>query len=746
MKSLTGRIPSARGWALLLTMFLGAGLMIAACGDEEAPTPTTPAPAPAPTPTPPPAPEPEPTPDPPAVPTGLVVAERGADFIEWKWTPVEGAAGYEVQFSANEAFTDEDEVVNRTAEQITYRRTGLDAEANAYLRVRAYVGEGDGRVRSAWSTHVTGMTTAPEPELPATPANLRILNAGSDYIIWTWDRVAGASGYEVQFSRQAVITDNDPKSVVTGIASTTHRVANLPSSTNGYLRVRAWSGTISAPVNGAWTGSVRGTTDEPPPAVPLSRPGNVRSTGRDEDSITLEWNEVEDADHYLVRQRVATATAWSNASCGGGDHIVEDTSCVASGLDEGVAYDFQVRAVPDSSDATAEASEWSAEIEATTVGAAAPTTPGGSGELNIRWRSGGSTGLDVIFIWDRVADAEYDTALLTTASYTASSTPCPASGATGATGWVPQGVKTTQTITAGARGEVEGLCVRTKDQKNVSFAWGASTPVMPKARELGDGGSETHNNRRTTSLIWTDLSSHDGFTDTIRVAERGLDGGAAVAINAAASGQKACDEGHFVSQDSASRSLTGLDQSWSRSLRPYRAYMMCVKFANTAGETEWAVPGGHAAIATRPAAPPSPSVAVNENASNTLITWSIGDRADLPEDEDDYGAKTIRYPERWDDDGTMRSVPAPRVAQCELAVGTHGTHNQWIVAETPPDDPRPTRHGISISYSSDGVERNPSGGEDLRVHLCLRAKTGDGRFGPWVISSGTEVRKLPSSN
>ena len=58
MKSLTGKFSSARGWALLLILFLGAGLFVAACGDEEVPAPTTPTPAPVP----PPAPEPEPEP------------------------------------------------------------------------------------------------------------------------------------------------------------------------------------------------------------------------------------------------------------------------------------------------------------------------------------------------------------------------------------------------------------------------------------------------------------------------------------------------------------------------------------------------------------------------------------------------------------------------------------------------------------------------------------------------------------
>ena len=96
----------------------------------------------------------------PAVPTGLRISEQGETFIEWAWTPVAEVTGYDVQFSANEAFTDKDEVIPRTAEQISYRREGLEAGTNAYLRVRAAAGGGENRVTSAWSTHVTGMTMA----------------------------------------------------------------------------------------------------------------------------------------------------------------------------------------------------------------------------------------------------------------------------------------------------------------------------------------------------------------------------------------------------------------------------------------------------------------------------------------------------------------------------------------------------------------------------------------------------------
>ena len=310
MKSLTSKFASARGWALLLTLFLGAGLFVVACGDEDVPTPTTPAPTPpAPTPTPPP-PEPEPAPEPPAVPVGLRISASGMDFIEWSWNAVEGVSGYDVQYSANEAFTDEDETIARTAEEISYRREGLEAGASAFLRVRAAAGTGEERVTSDWSTHVTGMTAEPEPELPpapAAPANLRLKERGSDFIEWEWDEVPGADGYESQFSADGVsFVALQPHA---GVSNTSRTVSNLAAEAAGHLRVRSYtgSGTGADTVRGDWSASDRQTTDE------AAAGGGARRTltgldayGRDRrTSITLEWDQR--PQRRLVRGRAARA-------------------------------------------------------------------------------------------------------------------------------------------------------------------------------------------------------------------------------------------------------------------------------------------------------------------------------------------------------------------------------------------------------------------------------------------------------
>ena len=303
MKSFTGKFTSVRGWALFLALLLGAGMMIPACGEEETPAPTTPAPPP-PAPPPAPAPEPEPEPEAPAVPTGLRISASGMDFIEWSWTPVADVSGYDVQFSANEAFTDEDEIIARTAEEISYRREGLEAGTSAFLRVRSATGTGEERITSDWSTHVTGMTEAPTPapEPPATPTGLEVSDRGSDFIEWSWDPVDGASGYDVQYSSNEIFSEED-EIIARTVEQVSYRRDGLDEETDAYLRVRAAAGTGEDRVTSDWSTHVTGMTlasAPPPPATPATPTGLVVSDTT-ENSITWTWDAVMGAQGYLVQ-------------------------------------------------------------------------------------------------------------------------------------------------------------------------------------------------------------------------------------------------------------------------------------------------------------------------------------------------------------------------------------------------------------------------------------------------------------
>ena len=69
-----------------------------------------------------------------------------------------GAEGYEVQFSTDRTFADTAEVIERTAEQTSYRKESLPPSTGGFLRVRAFVGSDPARVQGEWSETSDGTT------------------------------------------------------------------------------------------------------------------------------------------------------------------------------------------------------------------------------------------------------------------------------------------------------------------------------------------------------------------------------------------------------------------------------------------------------------------------------------------------------------------------------------------------------------------------------------------------------------
>ena len=203
----------------------------------------------------------------PGLPGNLRVSTTGEDFIEWRWDAVEGADGYEVQFSVDIYFTAADEVID-TAVETVYRRDELPAATSAYLRVRSYRETGDDRLRSGWTYVLPAMTLA--PVAPAAPGNLRVSATGEDFIEWSWDPVEEAAGYEVQFSLDLPFTEED-EIIERTAGQVSYRREDLLFRTSGHLRVRAVvQFGLERPV-GEWSAEVAGMTDPPGPGIEWER-------------------------------------------------------------------------------------------------------------------------------------------------------------------------------------------------------------------------------------------------------------------------------------------------------------------------------------------------------------------------------------------------------------------------------------------------------------------------------------------
>jgi len=112
-----------------------------------------------------------------------------------------------------------------------------------------------------WFRHYeVEVDTAPPVQPPTVPTGLRVSRRGQDFIEWSWDAVAGADGYHVQFQTDESLSDNEEASTSVPM----YRQEELDPATTGFLRVRSVAGAGAGQRVSGWTGQVPGTTLPPP--------------------------------------------------------------------------------------------------------------------------------------------------------------------------------------------------------------------------------------------------------------------------------------------------------------------------------------------------------------------------------------------------------------------------------------------------------------------------------------------------
>ena len=249
---------SARAPVARLALASCIGIVLLSCEDGAAPTAAPPATTPATPPAPPP-----PAPQPPNAPANLRVSAVGQDFVEWRWDAVPDAIGYLVQVSRDQTFDDSDPI--HVTVEATFTATGLPPGTSVYVRVAAASGTAEDPLVGAWTAQVAGMTAAPPP--PASPTGLVVSETTENSITWTWNPVAGATGYEVQFSLDAAFTEAE---VIDVSGQTAYRREGLSAETRVYLRVRSYRETGDDRLRSGWTVALPAMTLVP--AIPVTIP------------------------------------------------------------------------------------------------------------------------------------------------------------------------------------------------------------------------------------------------------------------------------------------------------------------------------------------------------------------------------------------------------------------------------------------------------------------------------------------
>ena len=120
-------------------------------------------------------------------------------------------------------------------------------------------------------------TTRPEPppEPPGRPTGIRVVDVGLDFLVWAWDPVDGATGYEAQaFPDGTPVSERPPLQVTVG---PTFRAEGLEPGTVMVLLVRAIRETAGGRAVGPWSDPGTGETLSPP-SPPMTVTGTVRAS------------------------------------------------------------------------------------------------------------------------------------------------------------------------------------------------------------------------------------------------------------------------------------------------------------------------------------------------------------------------------------------------------------------------------------------------------------------------------------
>ncbi len=704
MKSFTGKFTSVRGWALLFTLFLGAGFFAVSCGEEEVPAPTTPAP-------PPPAPTPTPTPEPtgPATPTGLR-ASAGDGYIEWTWNGVEGVLGYQGQFSADAVFTAADTTFLIVAPQTSHR---VHNQTSGYFRVRSGVGASVTDLQySDWSDAVRGITEPPAAVPLSVPGSVAAGSPRDATITVTWDAVADAEAYEVQRQDGGSWTSascGGAGNRVTGIECV---AGGLDSGTAYAFRVRAvpaTSATGSAP--SAWSSSATATTTGR--AAVSVEPGGLNLLWKSEfdltqvsdttyrHAITWNWDPVEDRalqpliDHYaalLGTPGIDTSTnpRRTDDECPSLDSIDRNLETIvdtaeASGIWINLDSDISVTLSITNNDTT-----FADNVAADTMG------------------RGQTRGLCLVRTWED-----------------------------------ERGIR--------QFGDVSLAWASTVPASRIPGVTGGSAFANPQVTDTGGA---------TTSIGW-DYEIDEGFDYVLRMVTTSRD-------NDEPDDTADCGGGNAVPSPARRNAQDFPVSHRERRPAPYTHYQLCIRAENDYGASSWVFVGddgtggaGTGMTDGAPTRPTSPAIPVYVPGESSVIedsnrrhdahrlVWSVSPKVGTPIDGAMFDVTVFSTSERTIPRGTtqdvcgnlrasgLANVEVTDTADNDINDGTtptrttnssaEGGFERWIWPNT----------GSQILDNEDGTTAAAALMREYYFYACVRAAPTAGDDGPWVISAPT---------
>ena len=290
------------------------------------------------------------------------VSATSTTSVEFSWDRIAGASRYEVEYrvGSSGSWTDSSDNITGTGARVSHTVISLTCGTNYQFKVRA---RGDGSAYwGAWGAW-TGAVSVTPPCLPPDPSGVTAAMGSPTSVVVSWNRLQGASRYEVEYRAGTSGSWTSDSSSVTGSTTrVSHTVDSLTCGTSYQFRVRSQGdGTTYWGNWGSWGAHVSATPLCAPPA-----PSGFSAASSDCDSVALGWTRLDGASNYEVSRREGTSGSWTNR------RETTAASSTVSGLTTDTSYQFRLRAYGDGS---SYAAQWGAAATATATPECSTTPP-----------------------------------------------------------------------------------------------------------------------------------------------------------------------------------------------------------------------------------------------------------------------------------------------------------------------------------------------------------------------------------
>lgn len=138
-----------------------------------------------------------------SVPSAFKAVSASHNSTKITWGAVSGASGYQLYRATSKTGT---YTLLKDTTAKSFANTSLTTGNNYYYKVRAYRNQGTKKVYGSFTT------VASVQPVPATPSNTKLVKVSTGRVSFTWNKVSGASGYEIYRSSSKTNTFSRVKS------------------------------------------------------------------------------------------------------------------------------------------------------------------------------------------------------------------------------------------------------------------------------------------------------------------------------------------------------------------------------------------------------------------------------------------------------------------------------------------------------------------------------------------------------